>query len=756
MSKKVVTNVHKPLIFAPVQTESTPSTVNEQFKTQVIDESIKQFRSTLYDKIGEEHPFDYILIENLCKKFGLVNAILDKITDFTLGPGYYIESEDEELVEFLEEWREKTKIDFFLKPWFKEGLQKGAGYLEVAGLSDPKKENTVKVVNSNSIYAKRDKFGTIIAYNQLLRDLSAIGIALQKDDINPLTMDDIIQLNVNKLGSSAYGQGVVFAALDTVNDFLLAQKSMHKLIKRKANTPFHWKLGDSEKEDYPSQEDIDAFAGKLTFMNESTEYVTGPNAEAKVIDFGNIGEKFASILENDYQLLSYIFQVPEPILGKGNVAEGLGNVQMDGFLERCRSYQQDITITLINKVYNKVLENAGYDDYDYKICFYPSEGERTKLMDSYARLLSITNISAGMKIQLEKKIADEFGIDYEQVQVDNDLAKKEQEKMMKAQQSQPFKKKDEESIDQLDVNESVSRFIEKLPDCSKGRYKHFHSYMNNEKFNEDFTIQEWITKDYSSYKDAIIEVIKNDNFDDLRAETKTEEKAGYLNEKKIDKLREVLIDGFEKNLGLNKLIDNIQKEVKIRNLYEYNRKGLVKDDKGNKIKLLDSDNRSKMIARTEVVRVASEGFADDLKKHNQTLFKWITEEDARVCPQCAPLDGQIFELADSDNFPPLHANCRCQMEEVATESVQTILKLSVEADLAPQETELRLMNECKIDETKAKKLVESFYKLKAEEFVRKVGDEYCVFSHRTGKNFGCYKTKGEAEKRLAQMHAFSK
>lgn len=31
---------------------------------------------------------------------------------------------------------------------------------------------------------------------------------------------------------------------------------------------------------------------------------------------------------------------------------------------------------------------------------------------------------------------------------------------------------------------------------------------------------------------------------------------------------------------------------------------------------------------------------------------------------------------------------------------------------------------------------------------------YCVYSERTGRNFGCYKTRREAEKRLAQLEKF--
>lgn len=41
-----------------------------------------------------------------------------------------------------------------------------------------------------------------------------------------------------------------------------------------------------------------------------------------------------------------------------------------------------------------------------------------------------------------------------------------------------------------------------------------------------------------------------------------------------------------------------------------------------------------------------------------------------------------------------------------------------------------------------------------KKYIKKVNGEYCVYSHQSGKSFGCYKTKPEAEARLAQMHKF--
>lgn len=39
--------------------------------------------------------------------------------------------------------------------------------------------------------------------------------------------------------------------------------------------------------------------------------------------------------------------------------------------------------------------------------------------------------------------------------------------------------------------------------------------------------------------------------------------------------------------------------------------------------------------------------------------RWVTAQDERVCPECGPLDGLVWESAVGPT-PPLHVNCRCQ------------------------------------------------------------------------------------------------
>lgn len=405
--------VQKFTIFKPKQSENAQF-ISEQFKTKLTPEEETKFRNSFKEKIGEEHPFEYKTIEELTKKFGLISAILDKISDFTLGPGIKIESENEQIVTVLEKWMRKTRFKSKLPSWFKEGLSKGSSYLEVAGLTDPDKDNMVKNVSSDSIFIKRNDFGEIIEYNQFIGgDLNRIN----DDDINKLIKDDIIQLDINKIGNGVYGYGIVFAGLGIINNFLQAQKDVHTLMQRKSGAPLHVKLGDSDKEDYPEQADIDAFGSKLQFMNSATEWVTGPNVEMNVIDFGDVAEKFEAVLLNDLKLLSYVFQVPEVILGASQAgglnSSGQSDVQMDAFERNIKSFQEQLAFVISTKIFDIVLLNNGIVDIDYEIMWgEQSEDDKRQKLEVYTNMLG-KPISDGLKKQIEERIAtiDDFDLD---------------------------------------------------------------------------------------------------------------------------------------------------------------------------------------------------------------------------------------------------------------------------------------------------------------------------------------------------------
>ncbi len=613
--------------------------IQEQFKTILTPEQEKQIYNNVVDKLGEPHPFDYNLIEGIIKKFGLVNAIIDKYVDFTIGPKLRVECKDERGQKILDDFINNTDLRAHIRPWVREALGYGSGYLEIAGLDANSNEVQIKHVSAKSMYIKRDEKGTTIGFVQYG---GKSFISISEKDIIPLTTGEIVQLNINKWGSCGYGLGIVYSALQIIDDFLMTQKSIHKLTKRKANAPIHARLGNAEKDDYPQQAQIDAFGNKLQYLDESTEWVTGPNVEFKVIDFGNIGDKFTEILNNDYKLMSYSFQVPEPILGAGNVAEGLVDTQMDGFNRKIKSLQDEIGYIIKIQVLKRILNNAGLDlEFDV---FWGELNDEIKAgqIELHKNILSVAGLSPGMRDKVEEKLAELLNINYDEVVAKNDEANDKMEKQLALQQGQTPEQKPTQSP------ERQREETEPLPEVpGQKSLEHIHEDIN---LDENFTLTEWLNFDYSQLKDKIISAIAIDKFSNLRANNKIERELGYLNTRQVNQLRNVMKDAFDKEKSIKYIENGIMKKVKI---------GALKNEKGD-VKL-NAQLRANMIARSESTRLANIGTLDFYKEKEIEKTRFVASLSERTCDICEELNGTIYEINEAYDKIPVHSNCRCAM-----------------------------------------------------------------------------------------------
>ena len=89
------------------------------------------------------------------------------------------------------------------------------------------------------------------------------------------------------------------------------------------------------------------------------------------------------------------------------------------------------------------------------------------------------------------------------------------------------------------------------------------------------------------------------------------------------------------------------------------------------MKVVDvSQNRARMIARTELNRAENVGHIDGARQSGLTLKKeWDAHLDERTSPVCNYLDGQVKELDEKFKYegkewdaPPSHINCRSTLK----------------------------------------------------------------------------------------------
>lgn len=68
-------------------------------------------------------------------------------------------------------------------------------------------------------------------------------------------------------------------------------------------------------------------------------------------------------------------------------------------------------------------------------------------------------------------------------------------------------------------------------------------------------------------------------------------------------------------------------------------------------------NDSDRIVRTETMRVLNDGQKQSYINNGYTKVEWLVEDDDRLCDECSPLDGKIFDINAVPSI--IHPNCRC-------------------------------------------------------------------------------------------------
>lgn len=85
-------------------------------------------------------------------------------------------------------------------------------------------------------------------------------------------------------------------------------------------------------------------------------------------------------------------------------------------------------------------------------------------------------------------------------------------------------------------------------------------------------------------------------------------------------------------------------------------------------KMVNLEDYSEMLARTNLIKVSSEGTINRGIEMGFDLMEWIATEDERECPICGALDGKVFSISGQNREyeqltvqPPVHPNCRCTL-----------------------------------------------------------------------------------------------
>ncbi len=636
---------YKPYIFGKNEAVATliSNSAKTNFKGKTKNANIK-----FPVELGIEHPFNFEISEGLYRKYGLVTAAVDKYVDFIVGPGFFVTSSEDngdKAVEIIEQFMEDVDFEVKLRAWIREALMKGNGFLEMGGKEDEIPQG-LKLLNANWMYVNRDDEGVVQNYNQFVGGFEKFKL----NDVIDFETFQVAHLPLNVVGDDAYGTGIVAPAICFIDNLIQNQKDMHMIQSRKANSPLQVKMGGVVGGKYfkPNQTDIDRFGKDLEWLNNKHEWATDGLTEMKVIDFGNIGEKFNEVLNHDLEMIMFSFQIPEVLFGRA-VNLATAPVQMDGFERRIRSMQQEIEKVVEGKIFKRVLQANGFDihvEFNWgKLSTLEKDNRMTKLTE----LINNSNTSGSIRKLAEKEIVILMEFDEEEF-----AALREEEERIEDEN-----RKLEEDRRQPIVPGQNAR----PPTPNKQNVVHIHTedcvHFVEEK-NKDFSIKEWLGFNYGEYKDTIDKFLNEYDFSFLKATNSVDIAAGLFNEIEIERLRRIMKTGFKKGQSMNTMKRKIDKEINLKDLFKVEDGKIATRDNGQLFLLKGKEHRAIDIIRTEVTKVANEGAKIQFKEGGVTNIRWVSSFGARTCPQCEALNGEIFSIDDHPNIP-LHRMCRCTL-----------------------------------------------------------------------------------------------
>ena len=610
-------------VFNNVFISNTAKTLTESVKAEVVKKEIRFPKD-----LGEEHLFDLKLAEATVKKVGLVNAIVDKHVDFIISPGFYVTSNVKKAETLINNFI-RDGFDQILRTWVKEGLTKGNSYIEPAFKNN---EFRYKVLNSNYVYKKRNKKGELLEYNQYFGSTQEFN----PNKVIQFEPDELIELPISTFADDAYGVGIVFPLLKTVDYLSSSDADLHMLMRRKANAPIHAKLGTPEEP--VSSADVAQAGTTLEYLNNMHEWATDHRWEFKVVDFGNIGEKFAMVMESDKETLFMAAQVPMALMGKGNLPEGLAQVQSETWERRVESLQGAIEKVVEEKIFQPILETNGIKARIEMEWGQPSESKLNARLEKLSALLSNPTISPQLRAMLEIEIATLLQFNDKWI------------KTLTQPQMLPEIERDEEgNIVQPEIPGEKPQAAEAIKKLKEDIKWHIHEGINEE--DNNLKLSEWINFDYLKYKQEVLKFIREDNFSLLQGNTKLDFALGKLNKNQIEQLREVLLNNFENNGTIYQIAEDIKK-LGFKSVYTIN-------NKGEKKLILDKSIRPMAIARSESTRVAAEGLLENYRSKDIKEVRFLASISQRTCPICESLNGNIFSINEAQGLLPIHVNCRC-------------------------------------------------------------------------------------------------
>ena len=240
---------------------------------------------------------------------GPVREAIDAYALMTMSNGWYVDGEDEALVQEVEDRLDELDISSSIWQGIVDALVFGDAFQELARGAGSRANDIVAIIPrpARMFDIITDEYGRLLYYEQFLDG------TMRERSIR-IEPRDMLHISLFHSGGSKYGLSLIASAKDDIDRDTRMISSLVDSIEAHGKPRYHARVGQPG-EDVP-QTVLDRIADQLDALQTNSELVTGRDTEIVVLDSAGVANtKIYSDLT--IQRMACALGVPEEILGLG-------------------------------------------------------------------------------------------------------------------------------------------------------------------------------------------------------------------------------------------------------------------------------------------------------------------------------------------------------------------------------------------------------------------------------------------------------
>lgn len=312
--------------------------------------------------------YDFEEIKRAAETDSYIKSSLDKYQRMVYKAGYYLKSENEKCVEYINKrfrvmsYATNKPMDILFQEiaddlitysnciLAKTRVKNVMPGIKAVGLFGADPIGGYSRIDPSTINVHRDQYGNILGYTQKT-------ISGKEKKYKP---EDIIHLYMNKESSNAFGTPKVIAALEDVKLLRKLEGNILAIVHRFAIPIFHWKIGKTQQGFQATDKEIEEARQEIEGMSLDGVVITNEKTEISVL-----GAEGAAINASEY--LKYFEERVFTALDTSASQMGRGGAKQDADSMESQAHdyikhvQRTLSVFIENFMISELLMEGGFN-----------------------------------------------------------------------------------------------------------------------------------------------------------------------------------------------------------------------------------------------------------------------------------------------------------------------------------------------------------------------------------------------------------